>query len=91
MGENKQLQIRLRVIASGVLFLSLVFLILLYMATIANGLDERESAEVNTVVTTSTVNAARGNITDRYGRTLVTNRTEYNVTLDVGAMGDVDD
>ena len=25
MGENKQLQIRLRVIASGVLFLSLVF------------------------------------------------------------------
>ena len=29
MGENKQLQIRLRVIASGVLFLSLVFLILL--------------------------------------------------------------
>ena len=91
MGENKQLQIRLRVIASGVLFLLLVFLILLYMATIANGLDERESAEVNTVVTTSTVNAARGNITDRYGRTLVTNRTEYNVTLDVGAMGDVDD
>ena len=41
MGENKQLQIRLRVIASGVLFLSRVFLILLYMATTANGLDER--------------------------------------------------
>lgn len=91
MEENKQLQLRLRVVAGGVLFLSLLFIALLYVATIANGLDENESAEVNTVVTTSTVNAARGNITDRYGRVLVTNRTEYNVTLDVGAMGDVKD
>ena len=91
MEENKLLQFRLRTITFGVLFLASIFIALLYVATIANGLDETESAEVNTVVTTSTVNAARGNITDRYGRVLVTNRTEYNVTLDVGAMGDVDD
>lgn len=91
MEENKQMQFRLRAITFGVLFLASIFIALLYVATIANGLDETESAEVNTVVTTSTVTAARGNITDRYGRVLVTNRTEYNVTLDVGAMGDVDD
>lgn len=91
MRENKQLRFRLRVIIAFVLFLAMAFSMLLYLATIANGLDETESAEVNTVVTTSNVTAARGNITDRYGRTLVTNRTEYNVTLDVGAMGDIDD
>lgn len=91
MEENKQLQIRLRVIVLGVLFLAILFIVLLYIATIFNGLDETEAAEINTVVTSTNVTAARGNITDRYGRTLVTNRTEYNVTLDVSAMGEVDD
>ncbi|MCD7837663.1 MAG: penicillin-binding protein, partial [Clostridiales bacterium] len=36
---------------------------------------------------TKTVQAARGDITDRYGNVLVTNRAEYVVTLDVDAMG----
>ena len=68
--------------------IALFFTALLYLATIANGLSDGESTELNTVVTTATENAARGNITDRYGQVLVTNRTEYNVTLDVGNMGE---
>ena len=79
MEENRQLQTRLRVILFGVLGLTLLFVVLAYLATIANGLDESQATELNTVITSSTVSAARGNITDRYGRVLVTNRTEYNV------------
>ena len=91
MEENRQLQTRLRVILFGVLGLTLLFVVLAYLATIANGLDESQATELNTVITSSTVSAARGNITDRYGRVLVTNRTEYNVVLNIRTMGDLDD
>lgn len=91
MRDNKQVQFRLHAISGIALLLAILFIALLYVATIANGLNEQESADLNTVATTANVAAARGNITDRYGRTLVTNRTEYNVTLDVGAMGKIDD
>lgn len=79
---------RLRAIIALLTAIALFFTVLLYLATIANGLSDGESTELNTVVTTTIENAARGNITDRYGEVLVTNRTEYNVTLDVGNMGD---
>ena len=79
---------RLRAIIALMTAIALFFTALLYLATIANGLSDGESTELNTVVTTATENAARGNITDRYGEVLVTNRTEYNVTLDVGNMGE---
>ena len=79
---------RLRAIIALMTAIALFFTTLLYLATIANGLSDGESTELNTVVTTATENAARGNITDRYGQVLVTNRTEYNVTLDVGNMGE---
>ena len=79
---------RLRAIIALMTAIALFFTALLYLATIANGLSDGESTELNTVVTTATENAARGNITDRYGQVLVTNRTEYNVTLDVGNMGE---
>ena len=36
---------------------------------------------------TETVEAARGQILDRYGRVLVSNRVVYQVTLDFDAMG----
>ena len=78
---------RLRAIIALMTAIALFFTTLLYLATIANGLSDGESTELNTVVTTATENAARGNITDRYGQVLVTNRTEYNVTLDVGNSG----
>lgn len=79
---------RLKAIIALLTAIALFFTVLLYLATIANGLSDGESTELNTVVTTTIENAARGNLTDRYGEVLVTNRTEYNVTLDVGNMGD---
>lgn len=65
----------------------LLFLTLLYDAQIRNGIDIDVSTAANTIATTERVEAARGEITDRYGRLLVSDQTVYNVTLDLGAMG----
>ncbi len=40
----------------------------------------------NNLVTTQTVTAARGNILDRYGRVLVSNRECYNIKLDADKL-----
>ncbi|MCD8146779.1 MAG: penicillin-binding protein A [Clostridiales bacterium] len=58
-----------------------------YDAIVNQAIDPQESNEINTYTTSKTVQAARGDITDRYGNVLVTNRAEYVVTLDVDAMG----
>ena len=70
------------------LIMSALFLALLYDAQITHGIDIDASTAANTIVTRETVEAGRGQITDRYGRVLVSNRTVYNAELDVGAMGD---
>jgi penicillin-binding protein 2 len=67
------------------------FVSLLYNTMIVNALDPKESAAPNTYSTKKTVNAARGDITDRYGQVLVTNTAQYVVTLDVGSMGEIED
>lgn len=41
------------------------------------------------IANTETVQAARGEILDRYGRVLVSNRATYQVKLDTGLMGDI--
>lgn len=64
------------------------FFVLLYDAQIRHGIDIDASTAANTIVTRETVEAARGEITDRYGRVLVSNQTVYHAVLDVGAMGD---
>ena len=76
------------VLAALALVSAALFLALLYDAQIRNGIDIDVSTAANTIATTEQVEAARGEITDRYGRLLVSNRTVYNVRLDVGAMGD---
>ncbi len=43
---------------------------------------------VKSVGRTETVSAARGSITDRYGRPLVVNQVVYQVTLDTSLMGE---
>lgn len=90
-GKKISLYFRVSVIALIVLVLSGYFWCLAYDATINNPIDQSESNRINLITTTETVSAARGDITDRYGRVLVTNKTEYVVTLDVESMGDEDD
>lgn len=90
-GKKISLYLRVAAIALIVLVLSGYFWYLAYDAIVNNPIDQSESNRINLITTTETVSAARGDITDRYGRVLVTNKTEYVVTLDVESMGDEDD
>lgn len=72
--------------------LVITFCVTLYKLQIIEGAAYYEKS-LNNVVTTETVTAARGNIYDRYGRVLVSNRECYNIKLDENALfyGDIPD
>ena len=89
--EGKRFYVRTAVLAGFVAVLVIVFAVLLYQDQIVNGLDTESAVELNTVTTRETVTAARGIITDRYGRVLVGNEIQYQVLLDLGEMGKTED
>ncbi len=61
--------------------LSVIALFGLYNLQILHGDDYYEQS-MNTVVSTQTVPASRGNIVDRNGRLLASNRVGYNINID---------
>ncbi len=63
------------------------FFYLLYDAQVVNAITDSASTDLSLTSSTETVEAARGNVYDRYGRVLVTNTTVYNVELDIDSMG----
>lgn len=72
------------------IFIVLVYLFFLYKLQIIQG--EQYYNQSNEIVKeTRTVTAARGNILDRYGRILVTNKECYNVKIDTTKLFDGDD
>jgi len=80
-----------------IIFLLIVLLsiygVSLYRLQIIEGAEYYERSQ-NSIVTTQTVTAARGNILDRYGRLLVSNRACNNIVLDVNELfysGEIDD
>lgn len=85
--EEKQFYSRVRT----VLLLLAVFLVgfcwVLYDLQIVNGAEYLERSQ-RKIANSETVEAARGEILDRYGRVLVSNRTSYVVKLDTGLMED---
>ena len=86
--DGKQFHWRVRGIA-GVLFLILLlFVWVLYDLQYVHGADYLEQSR-RKIARTETVEASRGDILDRYGRVLVTNRESYNVSLDTSFMEDV--
>ena len=86
--DGKQFHWRVRSIA-GVLFLILLlFAWVLYDLQYVHGADYLEQSR-RKIAKTETVEASRGDILDRYGRVLVTNRESYNVSLDTSFMEDV--
>lgn len=62
------------------LVLSAACLIALYGLQIINGKAYYEESK-NNIITTEIIPASRGNILDRYGRPLVSNRISYNITI----------
>lgn len=85
---GKQFVLRSRVVLLLFGGLLALFLWVLYGLQIVNGSYYREQS-IRKIASTQTVQAARGSILDRYGRVLADNRVTYQVTLDTGAMGDV--
>ena len=93
MSEKFSLYLRTAVLGLVLGALAGLFLWLCYdnMISPAKAIDPEESDAINTFSTSKIVQAARGDITDRYGRVLVTNRATYVVTLDLSAMGQPED
>lgn len=79
--EAKQFKWRSRTVLVLLLSAFLTFLAELYQLQIVEGPRYREQS-TRQIANTVTVAAARGEILDRYGRVLVTNRASYQVTLD---------
>jgi len=84
--EAKRFHRRLAGVLVVLLALLLLFVWQLYQLQIVHGAEHRAQS-VRKITKTETVEAARGEILDRYGRVLVSNRTSYQVTLDTGVMG----
>ncbi len=67
-----------------------VYALRLYDMQILNGAAYYEESR-NSIVTESEIEASRGEITDRYGRVLATNRASYNIQINSSELLDLDD
>lgn len=85
--EEHRFSIRMGVLLGLFFFAIALFLGNLYQLQIVDGADYAARA-ASKIARTETVEAARGQILDRYGRVLVSNRLSYQVRLDVSLMGD---
>ena len=85
--DGKQFLRRSRVVLMLLGVILTVFVLALYDLQVVQGAYYREQS-TRKIANTETVQAARGEILDRYGRPLVTNRASYQVTLDASLMGD---
>lgn len=84
--ESQRLRVRVTVLLCLFGALLLTYLGVLFSLQIIHG-EEYLSNSSYTLVQTETVETDRGDIVDRNGRMLVSNRLSYNVTLDHTAMG----
>ncbi len=84
--EGKQFNIRTLIISILLALLLIGFVMVLYNLQIVKG-DEYRAASTVKIANTVTVESARGEILDRYGRSLVGNRATYEITLNSSLMG----
>lgn len=86
--DGKQFHWRVHGVVGVLLIFILLFAWVLYDLQYVHGADYLAQSR-RKIAKTETVEAARGEILDRYGRVLVTNRESYNVSLDTSFMKDV--
>ena len=84
--EGKQFHIRTLVVVGILAALLLVFAGALYQLQVVK-VDEYRAASTVKIANVETVEAARGEIVDRYGRSLVSSRATYEITLNTSIMG----
>ena len=84
--EQKQFRHRSNLLLAVFVVVLAAFIWVLYDLQINKG-EEYLAQSQRKIAVTETVEAARGEILDRYGRVLVSNRLSYQVTLDTSLMG----
>lgn len=84
--DEKQLKRRTAVLLAVMAAMLLLFVAVLYDLQVVRGADFYQQSTRN-ITNTETVEAARGQLLDRYGRVLVSSRATYQVKLDTSLMG----
>ncbi|MDE6107893.1 MAG: hypothetical protein K2F83_04365, partial [Oscillospiraceae bacterium] len=84
--ETKRFHARSRALLFLLAGVLTAYIGVLYQLQVVNGGLYLEQS-TRKIVNTETVQSVRGNILDRYGRPLTTNRTTYQVSLDEKLMG----
>ena len=84
--DRKNFQLRLYTVVAVMALLFLLFIAVLWDLQIIHGPDYLQKS-TKRIAQIETVDAVRGEIVDRNGRVLVTNRSTYQVTLNESAMG----
>ena len=85
--DRKNFQFRLYTVVAVMALLFLLFIAVLWDLQIIHGAEYRQNS-TKRIAQIETVDAVRGEIVDRNGRVLVTNRSTYQVTLKESAMGE---
>ena len=85
--DRKNFQFRLYTVVAVMALLFLLFTAVLWDLQIIHGPDYLQQS-TKRIAQLETVDAVRGEIVDRNGRVLVTNRSTYQVTLNESAMGE---
>ena len=81
MDHKEAHHLRLYVLAALFFIVAAVYIGVLY-DTQVNNYDYYYASSVRSIARSETVEAARGNITDRNGKVLVSSRSSYNLTFD---------
>ena len=85
MDQKQPRNLRLYILAGLFLAVMAVFLGVLY-DTQVNDYETYYASSVRSIARSETVEAARGNITDRNGKVLVSSRSSYNLTFDASLL-----
>ena len=85
--DGKRFALRSRMVLALLCAVMVLFAWVLFDLQVVNGSYYLEQS-TRKIAVTEPVQAARGEILDRYGRLLVSNRAAYQVTVDTRLMGD---
>ena len=90
MDQKQPRNLRLYILAGLFLAVMAVFLGVLY-DTQVNDYETYYASSVRSIARSEPVEAARGNITDRNGKVLVSSRSSYNLTFDASLLDEDED
>ena len=85
MDQKESLHLRLFAIGAFMFLAILVFCGILYNTQVTNH-EKYLAQSIRSIAREENVEASRGIITDRSGRTMVTNRSTYSLTFDAGLL-----